>query len=207
MKVRRDWEIQSSIRSGEQVPEGTTEETVTIVLREADTLELEALTDEVATVELALVDEAALELEVELTAPLETEAETELEEALETEAEAELEALELAVAELEAAFEEDADEALELDAAAVLDAGLELAETPAELDAALELEGVPTEAEGEGPVEPGQTSSMLLSCQVVEVEENPDQTRPVMALPLAPENCVNGMVTVWELPVRPVTWV
>src|SRR5690242_9833998 len=49
----------------------------------------------------------------------------------------------------------------------------------------------------EPPVEPLQPSWTLLSCQVAEVEEKPDQTKPVIALPLAPENWVRGMVMVW----------
>jgi hypothetical protein len=40
----------------------------------------------------------------------------------------------------------------------------------------------------EGPAAPEQPNAMLLNCQVVVVEEKADQTKPVIALALAPEN-------------------
>jgi|TARA_R110002003_G_scaffold61_2_gene5531 hypothetical protein len=48
---------------------------------------------------------------------------------------------------------------------------------------------------------------MLLRVHVAVVEEKPDQTMPVTAFPLAPANAEKGRVTVWPLPVKPVTWV
>jgi hypothetical protein len=105
--------------------------------------------------------------------------------ALETEDATEELSLVAETVELEAAFETD--EATELEAA------LELLGTITELDAALLEDGA---AELGEPEVLEQTRAMLLSCQVTVVEEKPDQTRPVMALPLAPENAVNGRVTV-----------
>jgi hypothetical protein len=90
--------------------------------------------------------------------------------------------------ELEAALE--VGEATELEAAFEVDAALEL-EGTIELDAALELEGA---TDGEEP--PVQAKLMLLSVHVAVVEEKPDQTMPVTALPLAPENAEKGRVTV-----------
>lgn len=71
-------------------------------------------------------------------------------------------------------------------------------ETEAELErtveegalVALELERTELETlveEGVVEVEP-QPKAMLLSCHVAVVEEKPDQTKPVIALALAPEN-------------------
>lgn len=60
---------------------------------------------------------------------------------------------------------------------------------------------------GDPPLDAEQARLILLMVHVVVVEENPDQTIPVTALALAPAKAVKGMVTVWSLPVRPVTWV
>jgi hypothetical protein len=131
MKVRRDCEIQSSMRRGEQVPDGT-------ATRVLDALAA-ALETEGATLELTLVAEtAALEAALELEAAL------------------------------------DGDGAAEL---------------------------------GEPPAEAGHTNSTLLSCQVILVDEKPDQTIPVTALPFAPAKEVKGRVMVCVLPVKPVIWV
>ena len=48
-----------------------------------------------------------------------------------------------------------------------------------------------------------QPKAMLLSCQVSVVEEKPDQTKPWIALTLAPLNWERGTVMVWAAPVRP----
>jgi hypothetical protein len=120
------------------------------------------------------------------------------EDTLETEEAAEELILVAETVELEAAFEVE-------ETTAELEAALELLGTTAELDAGLVEEGA---AElGDPPEEVGQTRAMLLSCHVTVVDEKPDQTRPVMAFPLAPEKAVNGKVMVWELPLKPVTWV
>jgi hypothetical protein len=55
------------------------------------------------------------------------------------------------------------------------------------------------------PVLPPQPSWMLLNCHVAVVLENPDQTKAVIALALAPEKDDRGMFTVCVDPVNPVT--
>jgi hypothetical protein len=102
-------------------------------------------------------------------------------ETMELEALEEGEAVELALVELRAAEPEGA---LELEGATLALALVELGE----------------------PLEPEHASSMLLSCHVADVEEKLDHDKPATALPFAPEKEVRGIVTVWVLPVRPVTW-
>ena len=106
------------------------------------------------------------------------EAETELERTVDEGRAVELErrvddATELGAAELE--------RTVELERIAELDGTAELERT-AELDGRAELTTELT------PEEPPQPNAMLLSCHVAEVEEKPDQTKPVMALALAPLN-------------------
>lgn len=69
-------------------------------------------------------------------------------------------------------------------------------------DTALVEEAALLEAAAEEAVPP-QPNWMLPSVHVVVVEENPDQTKAVTALPLAPENWVKGIVMVCVPPVKP----
>jgi hypothetical protein len=50
-----------------------------------------------------------------------------------------------------------------------------------------------------------QPNWMLLICHPAVLLENPDHTKAVTALPFAPEKELRGIVTVWVLPVRPLT--
>jgi len=102
-------------------------------------------------------------------------------------------------AELDLLREAELDTELDL-TTAELEAELALLETLTDLDGV--AEGLAT-AEPEAPAP--QANPMLLTCQVVLVEENPEKVMPEMALALEPEKSLNGKVTFWLLPVRPVT--
>lgn len=86
-------------------------------------------------------------------------------------------------------------EARTLDGATLLEA--RTLEGAAELTR-VELAGAADEARVElaGVVEPPHPKAMLLSCQSTVVDEKPDQTKPLTALALAPENDERGTVMV-----------